>query len=139
MPVEITSKDEYKVEISYKNDNMELKFNSYLEEYPLLRTIQNAVYNKEDKKLIVPLSEENSLINLLKTNKISFKKSLPSIEPKGRKRVRTHLSGFKKQKSIEYDADDEDAILENVVPRKLEFLDIPDSQNPIFDYEPYLN
>ncbi len=58
MPVEITSKDEYKVEISYKNDNMVLKFNSYLEKYPLLRTIQNAVYNKEDKKLIVPLSED---------------------------------------------------------------------------------
>ena len=138
MPVEITSKDEYKVEISYKWQHG-AKIQQLFGGIPTITYIQNAVYNKEDKKLIVPLSEENLLINLLKTNKISFKKSLPSIEPKGRKRVRTHLSGFKKQKSIEYDADDEDAILESVVPRKLEFLDIPDSQNPIFDYEPYLN
>ena len=60
------------VTVTTNGNNLDVKFNVFIEEFDLFRTIRNSKYNREKQLLQIPLSEKTSLLNVLRKSDIKF-------------------------------------------------------------------
>ena len=73
--------------ITNNDDNIELKFAQFTNQYDQFRNIENAIYDRENKKLVIPKSKLDNVIQLLKENNIEHvikEKETPKEENKPR-------------------------------------------------------
>lgn len=158
IPAEVQLNDHH-VEIKKNGNQIDVKFNTFIEEYSLIRALKNSSYDRNQKTLSLPLTEQVPLLNLLKANKIAYKldsechKEIPNIlnktitpENKSKERIKfedklnhqySHAIPKMLKRTIRPVFESQEKIKyddEEIQPKCSKFLDVPDSQPQFIEY-----
>lgn len=75
---ELTEQDDINIEFSNNGKDYEISFNTFHDQFPLLRTLNNSYYDRDRKIFYVPIIEKESLQLLL--SKSNFKYNIQKLQ-----------------------------------------------------------
>jgi hypothetical protein len=103
---ELEEDTSHKCLIAKNGNDLEISFNSYVEEFPLFRTIKNSEYKRDEKKLIIPNSEKSALESVLKSTGIQYKCLPEKFDLPEKRKVNEKQFKSKRMKSLLEDLDE---------------------------------